>query len=111
MSKPTPGPWSVFEHRDHSGLCIGPRYEATYFTDGEVRDVCTITSPRRSVNDEERANARLIASAPDLLAALQKIAQLQDDKIQSAPADIVFALLDITVQIARAAIALATGGI
>lgn len=39
-----------------------------------------------------------------LRAALSKIAELQDDKIQSATPDIVFALLDIKVGIARTAL-------
>lgn len=39
--------------------------------------------------------------------ALEKIAELRDDKIQDAPPDVVFELLDIKVSIARAALALA----
>lgn len=69
-TKFTPGPWSVFEHRDHSGLCIGPRYTEPYFTDGEVSDVCTISGGGRAVDDLKRANALLISAAPDLFLAI-----------------------------------------
>jgi hypothetical protein len=68
-TKHTPAPWGIFEHRDHSGICVGPPYTESYFRDGEVRDVCRIGN--NSVNDEMRANARLIAAAPELLAALK----------------------------------------
>jgi len=57
----TPGPWKVFWAKGHQHMFIGIGTE-----DGEG-----ITSIWRSNSEEAAANARLIAAAPELLAALQ----------------------------------------
>lgn len=64
--------------------------------------ICDIAPSRESVSDEEAdANARLIAAAPELLAALQKLLENAGDCLEvEAPSS----LCD-----ARAAIAKATG--
>jgi hypothetical protein len=68
-TKFTEGPWIVFEHLDSSGLEIGPPYSEEYLK-GHVRDVCKISGYRADgVTDQHRANARLIAAAPDFLTA------------------------------------------
>lgn len=81
----TPGPWAIFEHRDHSGIAIGPRYNKPYFTDGEVEHVCRISPPGRAVNDEERANAALIVRAvnahDDLVEALERLLRLAENNV------------------------------
>jgi hypothetical protein len=56
MTNPTPGPWNIFQS-------IGLEVEA----DGIP--ICEIW--QRGDEDQEQANARLIAAAPCLLAALQ----------------------------------------
>lgn len=97
MSAHTPGPWSVWEGPLFVGggadLCIGageewianmdhrqPRcpqiLEDGHFDDASC-DICTIDSGR--ITDEQRANARLIAAAPDLLAALRWIRDNPND--------------------------------
>lgn len=85
MTKFTPGPWAVFEHRDHSGLEVGPPYSDTEYNGalkGNVKDVCTIRSLERfSPTDEQRANARLIAAAPELLALLVEM----ESELQPGP--------------------------
>jgi len=62
-SQHTPGPWSD----NDNGLILGDldnyRHEAPF-----VADVCI--SPD-AYTDRERANCRLIAAAPDMLAALE----------------------------------------
>jgi hypothetical protein len=55
--------------------------------------------------DEERANARLIAAAPDLLKALECIASFESKYATSSPAVTVAIITDI----ARVAIAKARG--
>jgi len=91
-AKHTPGPWHVVKHHDgRVAICHGP---------GSGFWVATISPywPERV-----QANARLIAAAPDLLAALQGFGrwlELQPENYQTHFADLLTA--------ARAAIAKAT---
>lgn len=93
----TPGPWIG------AGPSFGdplPRYTTEIITeyevdDGEARSICEL--PLAHHDDENEANARLIASAPELLEALQVIAAGNTDP-------------DVMVDIARAAIAKVEGG-
>ena len=62
-----------------------------------------------SESDEVEGAARRWDSQPELLAALDNIAQWQREKCELADAEILFALLDIKVGIALAAIAKARG--
>ena len=63
--KHTPGPWTLF----NDGKCVaGPESTA-----GAGHGVAMCSMRARS-DEEARANARLIAAAPDLLAALKQIA-------------------------------------
>lgn len=74
MKKHTPGPWKLSENRDyaiesvHGDFLIG-HYEVT--EDNESQDL---------------ANARLIAAAPDLLAALDEI--FHDYEIRGMPEEL-----------------------
>lgn len=60
-TKHTPGPWT-----EHDGFIVGK------FNDGKVRDVCDprCAPAEKYLLGEMDANAKLIAAAPDLLAAL-----------------------------------------
>jgi hypothetical protein len=82
-SKHTPGPWEFFDT-----LCIG-----VMSAQSDVAH-CSGYDGNRS-RDEELANARLIAAAPDLLAALEALLSY-DDMVECA-------------DMARAAIAKARG--
>ena len=72
----TPLPWDVFEHRDHSGINIGPRYTEHCFTDGEVKIVCGMCSSTGSypysMSKKQKKDAAYIDAAcnayPHLLA-------------------------------------------
>ncbi len=63
-SKHTPGPWRWWE-------TVGGARVAGHPADGSKNFVCDVLIPERDVSFMD--NARLIAAAPDLLAALQAI--------------------------------------
>jgi hypothetical protein len=69
MADHTPGPWRVVEYAWDSTSIYG---------EGRREPVCTLTLPDRAPEEaleaEQRDNARLIASAPELLAALTPLA-------------------------------------
>lgn len=80
----TPGPWNLEleEHRAPSDwmagvVAVGNPYEGTY------RALARVSQPEHAYDDEENArveaDARLIAAAPDLLAALQSILRAYTD--------------------------------
>jgi hypothetical protein len=62
MSKHTPGPWKIFGARAENGTSQEIHAESKF-----IARVFMNGNPM-----EREANARLIAAAPDLLAALQK---------------------------------------
>jgi hypothetical protein len=105
-SKHTPGPWIG------AGPSFGdplPRYTTEIVTeweeeDGESLSICTL--PFHHHDDENEANALLIAAAPDLLEALRKVVALWDHHA-SAHGDGIISPLH---EAARAAIAKAEGG-
>lgn len=68
MNAHTPGPWNVTNTSPSNALDIAVIFDA------QSQVVCSV--PKGSSNmamPERRANARLIATAPDLLAALKQI--------------------------------------
>lgn len=76
MTKHTPGPWKVIEGNDRNG-----KYTRVAGTDGwGVLADCGMGL--RAAFDEQEANARLIAAAPDMLALLQRIMHAPADTIQ-----------------------------
>ncbi len=74
MSARTPGPWRVRDLNDDFGK-NAPQIATLADADGfgkPIASVCYLSEPERE------ANARLIAAAPDLLAALESLrAQLR----------------------------------
>ena len=101
MSKHTPGPWIG------AGPSFGdplPRYTTEIVTeredeDGAATSICEL--PFHHHDDENEANARLIAAAPELLEALKEIVDAADGAGWEQ--------LDPSFKKARAAIARATG--
>jgi hypothetical protein len=65
----TPGPWRYVEHTANAGGTIAARFG---LADLIIADIPTTVNERGFGHLEADANARLIASAPDLLAALEK---------------------------------------
>jgi hypothetical protein len=96
----TPGPWSY-------------QLGQTVFEVSTIdRNICEINTPG-SVDDEDEANARLIASAPELLASEMQFVQLCNNLAVALTEDqITEAIRELTshCHAARAAIAKATGG-
>ncbi len=84
----TPGPWH----------CCQPDDSPRQITDGQMR-ICTVTD-----RSEDTANARLIAAAPALVAALKAAVAIIQGWEQAAPIDIAF-----VADTARAALARAKG--
>ena len=72
----TPGPWSVVEDiardRDVNGHAIGDEYIAGFNVESGTKEVVSCEGIS-GCGDEERANAHLIAAAPDLYEALNNV--------------------------------------
>ncbi len=66
MSKHTPGPWRIIEIRGRA-VILEPEQ------DGHV---CKISEWADEYAEEQEANARLIAAAPELLEALENLVSL-----------------------------------
>ena len=67
---PTPGPWVVWQEDQNRPTCIMPHHDSPDYDARHARGIATI---ERYNEGETAANARLIAAAPDLLAALEKL--------------------------------------
>jgi hypothetical protein len=74
----TPGPWWIDEDGDYLCICEGAVNEY-----GEREEVATLACNRPSLLLCQPANARLIAAAPELLAALKKCKQALKNYIDS----------------------------
>lgn len=71
-SKHTPGPWMVMDGTYGFGTELGVcEVKTEYFVAGIVADI-------PELEDRARANANLIAAAPEMLEALHKIEQQLD---------------------------------
>jgi 23S rRNA maturation mini-RNase III len=101
MSTHTPGPWKVISRAGYSGHCVADNY---------TRSVAAFPSNSKRDETERDANARLIAAAPDLLAALQDIIGLAEAHSRKRGRNpIAQASVDASMAVARAAIAKAEG--
>jgi hypothetical protein len=87
-AKHTPAPWHFLEEGDtESDHNIGKPFTICGGDDDDLADVFDNTHSTVSISREEAiANARLIAAAPDLLAALKACAALLDGNLsETAP--------------------------
>lgn len=64
IAQHTPGPWRIFQNRDGEETQLG-------VYDSEGYKLASIEAWKASAKEEGKANAALIASAPELLAALK----------------------------------------
>ena len=104
ISKHTPGPWIVCTPSDSTDyLCIEEDSQLV----GEASTIAEVNLGGEGISEQiGSANARLIAAAPDLLAALQEIIKQADDPDNEADDELVS---QIDWQGIRAAIAKAEG--
>ena len=96
-SKHTPGPWKYH-------LNVGPTKALIFEADGST----IVELANRTCDSRFEANVRLIAAAPDLLAAL-KLAYLRLDQVQPGHGTRANDLRDYLLPPLRAAIAKAEG--
>jgi hypothetical protein len=99
----TAGPWKKHDTYIHDGSLAGGLIAQVYDC-GAVNKVCAAAAENISIK-EAQANARLIAAAPDLLAALVAIADMKVDKNTNYEE-----LTALCMAIAITAIAKARGG-
>lgn len=105
----TPGPWFADLHNERRD---GGRFYV-FVTAAGLVPICAVTSGVEGYGrDEGRANANLIGAAPELLEALEKIAEAtsaEDDAGENYRWDDREGALDYAFATARAAIAKARG--
>ena len=105
----TPGPWSVFEPKSPFVCYEGGDSPATIVSGGV--HIATMPGVRtRGLSETARANARLIASAPDLLAALNRLIQSLPEDSNEYPDSASARQVFDSIRFAREAISKATGG-
>ncbi len=75
MSKHTPGPWGLVYYAKgaHLPIPIGEHKTIAVFADGPQRGDVAYMQHGLYGDDQALATARLIAAAPDMLAALQNV--------------------------------------
>ena len=100
-AKHTPGPWNIYDEPRGYGFCV--RTEPG----GEI--IADYSCFLKEVEQPARANARLIAAAPDLLEALRLCMTFIVELAESGDAGFWDAEKTPEVIAARAAIARATG--
>lgn len=101
MTAHTAGPWTTDE-KEHD-----QPYLPIEIRSARHRTICTVwvdDAPVPDFNAEQRANARLLTAAPDLLGALEEIVDLWDAMLAGE-----YRPDSFTTQPARAAIAKAKG--
>lgn len=99
MSKHTPAPWNIqIDWEDRYPICI---IDPT--TTNHPQGALHICNVNPNLSDESQANARLIAAAPELLAALEALENTASNTFHNNPK------LAEVIQAARAAIAKAQG--
>ncbi len=75
MSKHTPAPWNIqIDWEDRYPICI---IDPT--TTNHPQGALHICNVNPNLSDESQANARLIAAAPELLAALEEAAHILEN--------------------------------
>jgi len=81
VSKHTPGPWDVQQLASCQAIQAGPKIRICHLPDHIEHDgePCGSIESQDKTQDEIDANARLIAAAPELLAALRDLQTYLDE--------------------------------
>jgi hypothetical protein len=107
MSKHTPGPWTVYEFKTKDTDSGGAETHIMCYANDDGEEGASLANVNRWTygddppTEESAANAHLIAAAPDLLAALRRLVEVNDMSCTPCKADI---------RAAREAITKAKGG-
>lgn len=103
IAQPTAGPWT-FKIRSQTNECCGKVMSATAYVSADTghKEIAVLYS-----QDNQESNARLIAAAPDLLAALKDMTAIFERAAQLSGCGREF--IEIRTAEARAAIAKAEG--
>lgn len=96
----TPGPWAVRGRAGYTGHGVN---------DSTGRSVCSVPSNGNRPHDERNANVALLAAAPDLLAALQRLNKAYEESTEMPCFGVTNAELAQAWGAARAAIQKTTG--
>ena len=96
----TSGPWEIGRHATPESF---PQF-GIYAENGNARDLAHVVSHGTATSAETEANAHLIAAAPEMLEALQNVAEVMSG------ADYSHVKADMVRAICRRAIAKAEGG-
>ena len=84
MNKHTPGPWKVLEARtargDHYGWSVWQDRERPYANSPRGNRICSTPD---GTTKEAKANAQLIAAAPEMYAIIDYFVQLVEDGIET----------------------------
>ena len=75
MTKYTPAPWSVYPGQNPGIEGDGGKKSVVVFGDGPDDSECGVLG---KTPEQQQANAKLIAAAPDMLAVLQRIVAVYD---------------------------------
>jgi len=108
-SRHTPGPWTIEDREDRLLIWSDGRHDYIASLPADI-DGLDSEEVAANVRKEQEANARLIAAAPDLLAALERIigACAEEDSLESGSLHLSSG--NAILKQARAAILAATGG-
>ena len=111
----TPGPWRIDYQQDEAPYIVAEQGKAWnnptichLYQDITPDDSVTI-GPLLEAFDNATANARLIAAAPDLLAACQALMRAETMQTEGKRDGATMGQISLAIDAARAAIAKATG--
>ena len=104
MSKHTPGPWGLVYYAKgaHLPIPIGEHKTIAVFADGPQRGDVAYMQHGLYGDDQALATARLIAAAPDMLAALRKAVLALAHASETAPGLYVEAYEEVSAAITEA---------
>ena len=106
MNKFTPGPWKIIPGFSKMKVYVGLKHiDCGCIADCDLFDIANDTE---AATIEKEANAQLIASAPQMLEALEELVELKD-KRHSLPVEIYQESREKAWNKCRAAIAAAKG--
>ena len=95
MSKHTPEPWDVLGEDEISPGCPCIEISAGELATSEWKQICYVQPTLNDdddffLSDEDRANARLIAAAPEMAEALHALRARIDSEFEHQPGDVLW---------------------